>query len=180
LATDQQLAPSFKAINPQASVPALLVDNGEPLTQSLAILEYLDEVHPDPPLLPSDPRGRARVRSLARLFAADHHPLITPRVNRYLADQFGAYNAACTAWIRYWLRQSLDQAEARIAGNPATGRFCHGSTPTIADLCLASQLLGAKGFAVETADLPTVNRIGEFSFKLEAFARAHPLRQPGA
>jgi len=76
------------------------------------------KVHPDPPLLPSDPRGRARVRSLALLFATDHHPLITPRVNRYLADQFGADNAACTAWIRYWLRQSLDQAEARLAGNP--------------------------------------------------------------
>jgi maleylacetoacetate isomerase len=170
----------FKTINPAAAVPALFVDDGPPLTQSLAILEYLEELYPTPALLPADPRGKARVRALALIFAADHHPLIVPRVRRYLADALEIDNAGRTEWIRHWFREGLEQGEARLAGDPATGRFCHGDTPTFADLCLMSQVMGARGFKVQTADLPTVDRIAEACLAIDAFARAAPLRQPGA
>jgi maleylacetoacetate isomerase len=176
----EQHAPAFKAINPAAAVPALFVDDGPPLIQSLAILEYLEELHPEPALLPPDARGKARVRALALIFAADHHPLITPRVRRYLADTLQIDEAGRTQWIRHWFREGLAQGEARLAGDPATGRFCHGDAPTIADLCLVSQAMGARGFKVETADLPTVHRIVEACLSIDAFARAVPLRQPGA
>jgi maleylacetoacetate isomerase len=176
----EQHAPAFKAINPAAAVPALFVDDGPPLIQSLAILEDLEERHPEPALLPPDARGKARVRALALIFAADHHPLITPRVRRYLADTLGIDEAGRTQWIRHWFRKGLAQGEARLAGDPATGRFCHGDAPTIADLCLVSQAMGARGFKVETADLPTVHRIVEACLTIDAFARALPLRQPGA
>ena len=176
----EQHAPAFKAINPAAAVPALFVDDGPPLIQSLAILEYLEELYPEPALLPPDARGKARVRALALIFAADHHPLITPRVRRYLAETLGIDEAGRTGWIRHWFREGLLQGEARLAGDPATGRFCHGDAPTIADLCLVSQAMGARGFKVETADLPTVHRIVEACLTIDAFARALPLRQPGA
>lgn len=138
LDADEQNDAKFKTINPAAAVPALFVDDGPPLTQSLAILEYLEELYPTPALLPADPRGKARVRALALIFAADHHPLITPRVRRYLADALEVDNAGRTEWIKHWFRQGLEQGEARLAGDPATGRFCHGDTPTFADLCLMS------------------------------------------
>ena len=176
----EQHAPAFKAINPAAAVPALFVDEGPPLIQSLAILEYLEELYPEPAFLPPDARGRARVRALSLIFAADHHPLITPRVRRYLADTLQNDDAGRSAWIRHWFREGLAQGEARLAGDPATGRFCHGDAPTIADLCLVSQAMGARGFQVETADLPTVHRIVEACLTIDAFARALPLRQPGA
>jgi maleylacetoacetate isomerase len=180
LMAGEQLTKDFKAINPQAAVPALIVDEAAPLTQSLAILEYLEERHPQPPLLPSDPRARARVRSLALLFAADHHPLITPRVNRYLADSLGADDAARAAWSRHWLRQSLEQAQARLAADAASGLYCHGDCLSIADIALTSQWLGARGLGCDTRDLPVVSRIADACLKLDAFARAHPLVQPGA
>ncbi len=176
----EQNAPSFRAINPAAAVPALFVDDGPPLTQSLAILEYLEDLHPEPALLPADPRGRARVRAVALIFAADHHPLIVPRVRRYLADALEIDNAGRTEWVRHWFREGLVQGEARLAGDPATGRFCHGDTPTITDLCLMSQVFGARGFNVSTADLPTVERIADACLEIEAFAKSAPLRQPGA
>ncbi len=176
----EQNAPSFLAINPAAAVPALFVDDGPPLTQSLAILEYLEDLHPEPALLPADPRGRARVRALALIFAADHHPLIVPRVRRYLADAFEIDSAGRTEWVRHWFREGLVQGEARLAGDPATGLFCHGDTPTIADLCLMSQVFGARGFNVSTADFPTVERIAVACLEIEAIARSAPLRQRGA
>lgn len=173
-------AADFRAINPAAAVPALFVDGGSPLTQSLAILEYLEELHPAPPLLPADPRGRARVRSLALGFAADHHPLIVPRVRKQLSERFGADGDGVTDWIRYWFREGLAQGEARLAGDPATGRFCHGDAPTMADLCLMSHVAGAKVFKVPTTDFPTIERIFDSCMAIEAFAAAAPLRQPGA
>jgi maleylacetoacetate isomerase len=176
----EQYAPGFLGINPAAAVPALFVDDGPPLTQSLAILEYLEELHPEPALLPADARGRARVRALALIFAADHHPLIVPRVRRYLADTLGIDDARRTDWIRHWFREGLVQGEARLAEDPATGRFCHGDQPTFADLCLISQVMGARGFKISTADLPTVDRIAAACLELDGFARAVPLRQPGA
>jgi maleylacetoacetate isomerase len=175
-----QYVPAYKAINPQSAVPSLFVDDGPPLTQSLAILEYLEETHPTPALLPADARGRARVRSLALLFAADHHPLIVPRIRRYLTEELKVSDDQRNAWVRHWFREGLVQGEARLANDPATGRFSHGDTPSIADLCLISQVMGAKGFKVEIADLPTVSRISEACLALDAFARALPLRQPGA
>lgn len=175
-----QYVPAYKAINPQSAVPSLFVDDGPPLTQSLAILEYLEETHPAPALLPADARGRARVRSLALLFAADHHPLIVPRIRRYLTEELKVSDEQRNAWVRHWFREGLVQGEARLVGDPATGRFCHGDAPSIADLCLISQVMGAKGFKVDIADLPTVSRISEACLALDAFARALPLRQPGA
>jgi maleylacetoacetate isomerase len=175
-----QYVPAYKAINPQSAVPSLFIEDGPPLTQSLAIIEYLEETHPTPALLPADARGRARVRSLALLFAADHHPLIVPRIRRYLTEELKVSDDQRTAWVRHWFREGLVQGEARLAKDPATGRFCHGDTPSIADLCLISQVMGAKGFKVDIADLPTVNRIAEACVAMDAFARALPLRQPGA
>lgn len=176
----EQHAADYVAINPQAVVPSLYIDDGPPLTQSLAILEYLEETHPTPPLLPSDPRGRARVRALALLWAADHHPLIVPRIRRYLADELHLDEATRTAWIKHWFREGLAIGEKRLAGDPATGRYCHGDTPTFADLSLMSQAMGARGFKVDFADLPTISRIVEACLANDAFARALPLRQPGA
>lgn len=175
-----QYVPAYKAINPQSAVPSVFVDDGRPLTQSLAIIEYLEETHPEPALLPADARGRARVRSLALLFAADHHPLIVPRVRRYLTEQLKVDDEQRNGWIRHWFREGLVQGEAKLADEPATGRFCHGDTPTVADLCLISQVMGAKGFKVDIADLPTINRIAAACLAIDAFARAQPLRQPGA
>ncbi|WP_221939218.1 maleylacetoacetate isomerase [Mycobacterium sp. KBS0706] len=175
-----QHAPGYRAVNAQSVVPSLFVDDGPPLTQSLAILEYLEETHPQPALLPADARGRSRVRSLALLFAADHHPLIVPRVRRYLADALQIDEARRTGWLRHWFREGLVQAERRLSTESGTGRFCHGDTPGMADLCLISQVAGARGFQIDTAELPTVHRIAEACLALDAFARAHPLRQPGA
>jgi maleylacetoacetate isomerase len=176
----EQYAPGYKQANPQSAVPTVIVDNGPPLTQSLAILEYLDETFPQPALLPADALGRARVRSLALLFAADHHPLIVPRIRRYLTDVLKVDDIKRNDWIKHWFREGLSQAEARLANDPLTGRFCHGDTPTIADLCLISQVMGARGFKVDVTGMPTVVRIADACLAIDAFARAQPLRQPGA
>jgi maleylacetoacetate isomerase len=176
----EQYAPGYKQANPQSAVPTVIVDNGPPLTQSLAILEYLDETFPQPALLPADALGRARVRSLALLFAADHHPLIVPRIRRYLTDVLMVDDAKRNDWIKHWFREGLSQAEARLASDPLTGRFCHGDTPTIADLCLISQVMGARGFKVDVTGMPTVVRIADACLAIDAIARAQPLRQPGA
>jgi maleylacetoacetate isomerase len=176
----EQYAADYRAINPQAVVPSLFIDDGPPLTQSLAILEYLEETHPAPPLLPPDPRERARVRALALLWSADHHPLIVPRIRRYLADELHLDEAVRTTWIKHWFREGLAIGEQRLAGDEATGRYCHGDTPTFADLSLMSQAMGARGFKVDFTDLPTISRIVETCLAHDAFARALPLRQPGA
>jgi maleylacetoacetate isomerase len=180
LDADEQHAPGYRAINPQAALPTVIVDGGPKLTQSMAILEFLEETHPTPALLPSDPYGRARVRSLALLWAADHHPLIVPRIRTYLEDVLKQDEAARRAWIRHWFREGLAIGEARLAGEQDTGRFCHGDTPTFADLCLMSQAMGARGFGVDFSDLPAVSRIVDACLARDEFARAVPLRQPGA
>ena len=128
----------YQAVNAQGALPTLVLDNGVKLTQSLAILEYLEEAHPAPPLLPQDPLGRARVRSLALLWAADHHPLIVPRVRAYLTEVLKQDEAARGAWIRHWFREGLAIGERRLAAEAGTGQFCHGDAPTFADLCLMS------------------------------------------
>ena len=176
----EQYAPAYRAINSQAALPTLIVDGGPPLTQSLAIIEYLEELHPSPPLLPPDALGRARVRSIALLLAADHHPLIVPRIRRHLAEVVGLDDDQVTAWILHWFREALALAEARLAGDAATGAFCHGDAPTLADLCLVGQAVVARGFRIDTAQFPTVHRITDACLAIDAFARAQPLRQPGA
>jgi maleylacetoacetate isomerase len=176
----EQYASAYKQANPQSAVPTVIVDGGPPLTQSLAILEYLEETHPQPALLPADALGRARVRSLALLFAADHHPLIVPRIRHYLTDVLKIDDGKRNDWIRHWFREGLSQAEARLANDSATGRFCHGDTPGMADLCLISQVMGARGFKVDVSGMPTVVRIADACLAIDAIARAQPLRQPGA
>ena len=176
----QQNTPAYRAVNPQEVVPSVIIDGGTPMYESIAIIEYLDEIYRDPPLLPADARGRARVRALSLIWAADHHPLIVPRVRRYLAETVGLDEAGRTAWIRHWFAEGLRIGEARLAAEPETGAFCHGETPTMADLCLMSQAMGARGFGIDLAAFPTTARIVATCLTHEAFARALPLRQPGA
>jgi maleylacetoacetate isomerase len=175
----QQRIPDFRAVNPQMLIPAL-VDDDRTLFQSLAILEYLDETHPQPPLLPSAPADRARVRGLAQIVACDSHPLIVPRVRNFLEHELKLDEPTRLTWIRHWIGEALAALETHLHRDPQTGRYCHGERVTIADICLVSQAVGAKFFEVDLAPYPTVTRIVDTCLKEDAFARAHPLRQPGA
>jgi maleylacetoacetate isomerase len=172
----EQRDPAFLAVNPQGALPALVEPGEAPLTQSLAILEYLEEVHPEPPLLPKDPRGRARVRSLAAVIAADSHPLVVPRVRHYLMDHEGFDAVRWRAWQTQWFGAGLRTLETRLADGQA-GRFCHGDTPTFADLCLMSCVTGVRNFKLDVGSLPRIDRIAEACMAMEAFARADPTRQ---
>ncbi|MEP6874480.1 MAG: maleylacetoacetate isomerase [Burkholderiales bacterium] len=180
----EQRNEAYLKINPMGAIPAL-VDHGPgqsatPLTQSLAILEFLDESYPAPALLPADPHGRARVRSLASMLAADTHPLITPRVRKYLTTAGTFDDAAWRAWQIHWFSTGLQALEQRLAGELQTGTFCHGDTPTIADICLASIVVVMRVFKIEVAGIPTVLRIMAACERLDAFAKADPSRQVGA
>jgi len=170
---------AYRAVNPMMALPALIDGDGPILFESLAIIEYLDETHPDPPLLPRDARGRARVRGLAQIVACDSHPLIVPRVREYLEHELRIDEPARTAWCRHWHTQALAALETHLNGRE-TGRFCHGDEVTIADICLASQAAGANFFAVDLAPFRNVARIAATCRKIDAFARAHPLKQAGA
>ena len=178
----EQNTQDYLAVNPQGVVPALILDDGgPPLFQSLAILEYLEEIRPQPPLLPSDPRGRARVRGLSLIAAADGHPLITPRIRTYLEKEMGQDEASRNRWLAHWTLRALQALEAHLAKEKETGRFCHGNRPTMADICLASQVIGAIAyFNCDTKTVPAALRIYETCMEIEAFAKAHPLKQPGA
>ena len=171
---------AYRAVNPQMVLPALQDGDGPILFQSLAILEYLDETHPEPPLLPRDPRGRARVRGLAAIVAADSHPLIVPRVREQLGEAFGADQDRQAEWARHWIGAGLKAIESHLANEPETGRFSHGDAVTMADVCLVSLTVGAKLFGGNLDGLPTVARIADACLDQDAFARAHPLQQPGA
>ena len=180
----EQRSAAFLKINPMGAIPALLDrapgQSPTPLTQSLAILEFLDETCPAPSLLPADPHGRARVRSLAALLAADTHPLITPRVKKYLTTAGNFDDAAWRAWQTHWFGTGLQALEQRLANDPETGVFCHGDTPTMADICLASIVVVMRVFKIEVAGIPTVLRIMAECERLDAFAKADPARQAGA
>jgi maleylacetoacetate isomerase len=180
LDAEQQLTPAFLAVNPEGAVPALIEPGQPPFTQSIAILEYLDERYPEPPLLPKDLRARARVRSLAALIVSDTHPLITPRVRKYLMSRAGFDDAAWRDWTIHWLTRGLKAMEGRLAGDSATGIFCHGDQVTIADVCLASLLVVARIFKFEAPNIPRMNGIVARCEELEAFARANPKQQTGA
>jgi len=176
----EQCDPTFRAVNPQMMLPALIEDDGRLLFQSVAILEYLDEIRPDPPLLPREPRDRARVRGLALMVACDAHPLMVPRVRNYLEHELKLDEPGRLKWIRHWINETLIALETHLARDPQTGRYCHGGSVSLADLCLVSHAVGAKLFNVDIAPYPTVARIVDTCLQQDAFARAHPLKQPGA
>lgn len=178
LLAGDQFVPGFTALNPAAAVPVFEDGEGAPLTQSLAILEYLDERHPEPPLLPREARGRARVRSLALLVAADTHPLLVPRTRARLASQFGADDPAIAAWSTHWTDLAFAAFEKRLA-EPGTGPvWCHGDTPGMADICLYSltTALEVRGISLDTLP-PLVRRVALACDAHPAFAVAHSLRQ---
>lgn len=176
----KQHSDEYKAINPQSVVPALVIDGGAPLFQSMAIMEYLEETHPQPPLLPRDARGRARVRGLAQIVVSDGHPLVVPRIRGYLEKEMHQDEPARNKWLAHWTQKALEALESHLAKESETGRLCHGDAPTLADICLASQVFGAKFFNVDTSGTPTVMRIFGECMKIEAFDRSQPLKQPDA
>lgn len=176
----EQRGAAFLKINPLGAVPALVESGHPPLTQSLAILEFLDETVPEPPLLPADPHGRARVRSIAAMLAADTHPLITPRVKRYLTTTGGFDDAAWRAWQVQWFTTGLQALEQRLAAEAATGTYCHGDRVTIADICLCSILAVMRVFRISVAGTPTIDRIVALCDSQDAFAKADPFNQQGA
>lgn len=179
LQKNDQLSEDYARLNPQKQVPAL-VDDGTMLTQSLAIMEYLDETHPDPALLPSDPAERARVRALALAIACDIHPLNNLRVLRYLVKEMGLPEEKKNQWYQHWIENGFQAVEKMLAGSPATGRFCHSDSPTMADICLVPQVANARRFDCDLSAFPTVVRIDAECRKLEAFAKAAPDKQPDA
>ena len=176
----QQHGDDYRKVNPQRVVPALVVDSGQPIFQSLAIMEYLDETRPEPPLMPKDARGRARVRGLAQIIACDTHPMIVPRIRNYLEKELKIDEPTRNRWAQNWIVEGLKAVEAHLASGGETGRHCHGDTPTIADICVVSQVFGARFFKADTSGVPTVMRIFDECMKIEAFDRAAPLKQPGA
>jgi maleylacetoacetate isomerase len=171
LTQGHQHAAAFRAVNPAGAVPALEGATPEPLTQSLAILEWLEETHPTPALLPTDAAGRAKVRALFLLTAADTHPLIVPRVRAQLKQRFGAGDAAGAEWAAHWLREGLAAYEALM---PEDATRCHAETLSIADLALASHLIGAARFRVALDDYPRVARVGTSLMSIPEVAAAHP------
>ncbi len=177
LSKGEQNLPDFRKLNPAGAVPALEGGTRQPLTQSLAILEWLEECHPTPPLLPLDAEGRARVRSLFLLTAADTHPLVVPRVRARLAKQFGSDEAAGIAWSAHWFGEGLVAYEAQLA--PGVTR-CHGESLSIADLALASHLIGVARFGVAMTEFPRTAAVGASLFAIPEFAAAHPRFQLGA
>jgi maleylpyruvate isomerase len=178
LRRSEHQTPEYLALNPQGLLPAF-EDDGQVLTQSLAILEYLEETRPEPPLLPADPAGRARVRALAQAVAADIHPLGNLRVLRYLRHEFGQPEEAVQAWYNHWIAEGFKALEGLLARGP-TGRFCHGDAPTIADCCLVPQVINSRNFALDLTPYPTVVRIAEACLAMPEFERALPANQPDA
>ena len=176
----QHRSAAYRARNPQALVPAFELEDGTVLTQSLAIMEYLDEVQPESALLPADAIGRARVRALAQAIACDLHPVNNLRVLQYLSQQLGISAEQKDAWYRHWVDTGLQGLEALLADHPSTGRFCHGDTPTLADCCLVPQLYNARRFQCPLDAYPTIQRIAAACETLPAFQQAAPEVQPDA
>ena len=178
LVRGEQLKPPFSEVSAARLVP-LLEDGGHQLSQSLAIIEYLDEIHPEPPLLPADPAGRARVRALALDIACEIHPLNNLRVLRYLKNELQVSEEAKNAWYRHWVESGLEAVERQLA-TPATGAFCHGDAPTLADCVLVPQIFNAQRFDCRLDHVPTVMRVFERCMQHPAFVAAQPSRCPDA
>lgn len=175
----QQFSDAYQALNPTSLVPTL-VDGELAIGQSMAILEYLEETHPEPALLPADAAGRARVRAIAQTIACDIHPLNNLRVLKHLKRGLGVDEDAKNAWYKHWINVGLSSIEAMLAGSPATGRYCHGDELTLADVLLVPQVFNARRFDCDLSAMPTIVRIVDACSELDAFARAEPARQPDA
>ena len=175
----EQHGEAYRALNPQQLVPCLR-DGERVFTQSMAIMEYLEETHPEPPLLPADARSRARVRALAQVVASDVHPLGNLRVLQYLEGRLGQDEASRLAWSRHWIETGFDALETMLAGSSATGRYCHGDAPGLADACLVPQVYNAVRWKLPLERWPTIARIHAACNELEAFRRAVPEAQPDA
>jgi maleylacetoacetate isomerase len=170
--------PGYRSINPQALLPALELDDGTRLSQSLAIIEYLEETHPRPPLLPADALGRARVRSLSQLVASEIHPLNNLRALEHLRRHLGQSEEQVVAWYRHWIADGLAKLEAELARAP--GRFSHGDSPGMADCCLVPQVFNARRYEFDPKPYPNLMRVFDACMKLDAFERAQPSKQPDA
>jgi maleylacetoacetate isomerase len=177
LRKDEQRAPGYLAKSPQGLVPAL-EDDGQTFLQSLAIIEYLDETHPEPPLLPGHPADRARVRALAEIVACDIHPINNLRVLRYLAKPLGHDEAAVKDWYNHWIRLGFEALEQILAGDGMAGEFCHGDQPTVADICLVPQVANAARYKLDMSPYPTIARINAHCLRQDAFRKALPENQP--
>jgi maleylacetoacetate isomerase len=175
----EQRAEAYRSVNAQGLVPVLVDERGS-FTQSVAIIEYLDERHPEPPLLPETPEARARVRAIALAIACDIHPLDNTRVLQYLTRTLGASEQAKDAWYRHWIELGFAALETQLAADAATGSFCHGEAPTLADICLVPQLANARRVSMPLDAYPTLLRIEAACNALPAFAAAAPARQPDA
>ena len=175
----EQKLPVYRAVNPQGLVPSFEID-GTVLNQSLAIIEYLDEIQPDPPLLPGQAAKRARVRAMALLIACDIHPINNLRVLQYLRNELGQNDAAVDAWYRHWVEEGLNALEALVSVGPHEGDFCVGGSVTLADVCLVPQMYNARRFDCDLSGCPTLVKTDEVCRALPAFARAAPDRQPDA
>jgi maleylacetoacetate isomerase len=171
-----QKAPDYLARNPQGLVPALELDGGDVLTQSLAIVEYLDEVHPDPPLLPADAVARAHVRAIAQAVACDIHPVNNLRVLQYLRHQMSLDKEAIDTWYRHWVETGFGAIEKMIGSDG----YCHGGRVTLADVCLMPQIFNAHRYEISLDPYPRIARVEEVCGAIPAFAEAHPARQPDA
>jgi len=177
LGRGEQRGEAYRAINPQGLVP-VLEDEGRRFTQSLSIIEYLEEKHPQPPLLPADAAGRARVRALSLVVACEVHPLNNPRVLKYLREAMTQGEAAIGAWYCHWIAEGLAVLEAAAA--QGAGRFSHGDAPTMADCFLVPQIFNARRYACDLAPYPRLMRIFDACMVLDAFERAQPSKQPDA
>ncbi|KVD68273.1 maleylacetoacetate isomerase [Burkholderia ubonensis] len=175
----QQLKDEYRALSPDSLVPTL-VDGDAALQQSLAIVEYLDETHPEPPLLPKAPLDRAYVRSIALQIACEIHPLNNLRVLKYLKHMLQVPEEAKNDWYRHWIEAGFATLEARLANDPRTGKLCFGDTPTLADICVVPQVFNANRFAIDTSRFPTIQRVYDHAMTLDAFKAAAPGAQPDA
>lgn len=176
----EQFSSDYAALNPQKLVPSLVLEDGAVLTQSLAIMEYLEETHPEPPLLPRDPVQRAHVRALSLIVSADIHPIQNLRVMSYLRQKFDQTEESAFTWSRHWIETGFDAYEAMLTHGPGQGVFSHGDSPTMADMCLVPQVFNATRFKVEMKRYPTIQRIYDACMKLRAFDAAQPSKQPDA
>jgi maleylpyruvate isomerase len=175
----QQLKPDYRELNPDGIVPTF-IDGDNVLTQSLAIIEYLEETHPEPTLLPGTPLDRAFIRSVALQIACEIHPVDNLRVLKYLKHTLKVGDEAKDAWYRHWLESGFESLEKRLANDSRVGKLCFGDTPTLADLCLVPQVYNARRFNLDMSCYPTIERIADHAAQIDAFARAAPGQQPDA
>ncbi len=180
LLPNEHKSAAYLKLNPQGLVPSLEIDGKTVVTQSMAILEYLDEAHPEPSLLPKDVLGRARVRSLSHIISVDIHPINNLRILRYLESEFGADATAKKKWFHQWACAGFSALETRLVNEPETGVFCHGDNPTIADICLYGQMFNNIKFGIDMDAYPTIIRIYKTCKTLKLFQDAAPQNQPDA